>query len=194
MANSANVDEIFLARLGRLIVRWNYVESMIRLLLGTLCRDRPTAEILTAHMGSASLCGALQTIGNEFADEHLREHIVHAVAYFDRVREYRNYYAHGIIGAVGGGRGLIQTTSARARMKLHQEIVSNDTLDVAIGYCETLNTYLNHLISSQVFRGKDEHLAAKEFRTLPQKPRLPKRLQKPALFLLAATTSRDAQK
>jgi hypothetical protein len=71
-------------------------------------------------------------------------------------------------------------------MKLHQEIVSNDALDVAIGYCETLNTYLNRLISNQIFRGKHKHLAAKEFRTLPQKPPLPKKLQKPALFLLAA--------
>jgi hypothetical protein len=71
-------------------------------------------------------------------------------------------------------------------MKLHQEIVSNDALDVAIGYCETLYTYLNRLISSQVFCGKHKHLAAKEFRTLPQKPPLPKKLQKPALLLLAA--------
>lgn len=121
-----------LSKVGELASVWNTLEQSIRyLLMFTLerqCPPTPLAQILTAHMGSVTLCEALRTAANEFTEGDLQARILHAVSYVEALRGYRNYYLHGFTHVGWRGRetgaepiGFLQATSAKSRLVEHEE-------------------------------------------------------------------------
>lgn len=174
-----------LSLLGELLVRWNEIEEMIRLLITRLARGSETAivEILTAHAGSVSLCNALRTLNNEFAPADLRDHVDHMVTFFERTRDYRNYYAHSLIGVSSNGTGFVQSRSAKSRLVMHQHLIGDRQLKEAIGFCVTLHEYLSAIVAHFMYR-RNKFSVLKPPRALSEKPPWPDRLEKPRLYLL----------
>lgn len=175
-------QEEFLAELGTLVMLWNRLEEFARLLIRLVYYEHPDkSDILTAHMGTTSLCNTLRTLSSEFATPESHDRIMHYVTYLEIIREYRNYYVHGILGYEEGG-GYLQATSARSRYTLHHETITIEHLRTATRRCWRLHEY-----GGALFEYLEDRLRAKRKKKtlqlqLPDKPPLPERLQKPRIM------------
>jgi hypothetical protein len=182
------------ALLGGILLAWNQAENHARAFTGTfLGSDRvDRGRVLTAHMGSTTLFDALSTCANEFAETPLREHLLHFLAYAERVRAYRNYYAHGIAAVIWtqdeepGGWAMMD--SAKGRLAMIDEIITATTLREVLQKIEDLNEY-----ASAITVAMGDEVAVKIYRyhhpeeplpAWPDKPALPDRLKKPHRYLL----------
>jgi hypothetical protein len=143
------------------------------------------SDVLTAHMGTVSLCDALRTLSAEFAPTESREHIAHFLELFERLRAYRNHYVHAI-RILGGSEiepiGLAETISAKGRLMLHQETVTLDDLLSLSANLAQARSYASSIIFRLWRAGKDPDAALQS--PWPQKPPLLDKLQKPAKPLL----------
>ncbi|MFK8075708.1 MAG: hypothetical protein AB8B84_03915 [Granulosicoccus sp.] len=83
-----------LREMGRLIFNWNSIENSTRNILDALIGAGQKSNILTAHMGTQSQLDALKTIANGFLNDDEKNHILHAISLYSRLREYRNYFVH----------------------------------------------------------------------------------------------------
>ncbi len=173
----------FLAAFGRMIITWNLAESALRRLLTGLCgaksiADTLKAKIVTAELSSVGLSQALQTFADIILPPNHAEAINHAVKYYELIRAYRNYYAHGIAGIIPfteGPRGFIRITTAKGTLTENKDFVSLDDLKLMIGHAYRLNFYVE-AISNHLFDDKGLF-------SLPDKPPLPDNLQKTRLHL-----------
>ncbi len=172
-----------LAQVGILVVYWNRVEEAARLLVRHFNRgDRDRSDILTAHMGTNSLCDALRTLSSAYCKSHEQEHIRHYIKLLERVREYRNYYIHGLLG-YEEGMGQIQTLSARSNLILHAESVdAEDIENIAIRCLEVSRYGIN--LYERLRQRESARKQKKRLPPLPDKPPLPNKLRKPQRALL----------
>jgi len=171
-----------------MLIKWNQAENMLSNLICHLYGLGNHGNILVAHMGNVALKDALTTLSFEFSDDVFRDHITHYLAYFDRVREWRNYYVHGILieAEVAGERGgYIQQMQARGKLAVTQQFVSVADVNRVTEMCETLRAYggwINlepHRRDPTIDFLKDQPpLASRD------KPPLPDRLTKPRAYLL----------
>jgi len=186
------------AAVGEMVLAWNGAEMTLTFILNTLCRELsgpPSADsmfipgILTAHMGNVALANALRTISAEFAEPVLQEHLNHFIEITDRIREYRNYYVHGIsdlsVSETDGVVGHLQSDQARGRIVRNLEFVTIPKLRKTTENCLVAKQYgtriLNHIFT------RKEHISLNPVPLPPltsqDKPPLPDRLLKPRLFL-----------
>lgn len=178
------------AALGRSVIAWNHFEASIEMIIYGLSGGGKRTDVLTAHMSSVTLANVLSTLANDFSSDQLQPHLLHLVEGFERLREYRNYYFHGIrlIGftEAGEAEGLAQTTSARSRLTLHQASISIAQLNEFTAACRTALGHASAVITEIWEVSK---LPGAELPGLPpEMPPLPDRMQKPRLFL------RDAER
>lgn len=191
----ATTKEDFLGVLGILVVEWNHAESLLNTLLSFLSGGGTRVAILTAHMNTVAVCQALRTLANEkLADDDVAPHVLHYTDYFDRLREYRNYYIHGIkaVGfSEGEAVGIAETVTARERWTLHQLTLSVHDLRQSVELIIDLVRYGSKIMSHLMWTHNNSLPIPEQHRSLSEKPPLPEKLQKPRLFLLdqAPTTN-----
>ena len=180
--------QAFLATLGSLVVCWNHLEASLQSMVYALGGAGSRTDIITAHMGNVALCDALRVLSAEFGDDMLKPHLVHFIELFDRVRTYRNYYVHGVrhlgLDQQGAVVGMSQSISAKTRLILHQETVTEENLKACNLQIEKGRRYADAIISNlwQIDRSLDEEQSLSSL----QKPPLPDKLRKPRLPLLGA--------
>lgn len=131
-------------------------------------------------MGNVTLTEALATFNTEFAPADVQPHIVHLIAYVERVRAYRNDYAHAIINAVpsadgGEGVGYTQQVEARGRLVMIQERVTAPQNRAVSDMCDVAQTYSAAIYAE---RHRREGYPAPDWPLL-EKPPLPAPLRKP---------------
>lgn len=84
------------AALGALIMGWNGVETNLRWLVDSLAGGGRIGEILISRMSVLELCDVAQILCSEaHSAKHLAE-IKAVTKCVDRLRAYRNYYAHEV--------------------------------------------------------------------------------------------------
>jgi hypothetical protein len=173
------IDAAVHAGLGRMIVSWNLAEDCLRGLLAALCsgrtrRDFLRSQIVTLELGTTGLVHALQAFAQDvFRDADASKAVLQAVTYFERLREYRNYYVHGITATVSmpskGPCGVIATGNAKGRITRNRETISVGQMQVS-ERADELTTFILGIVN-YLFPGKGE-------RSLPEMPPLPDRLSR----------------
>jgi len=179
----------FFCRLGQILVTWNRCEVWARNMVQMLAGGNMRIWVLTVEINAVSLCDALNTLTNDFAPEPVRPHLDHFRRYFDTMRVYRNYYAHGIInvGTFGDGSpppGILQAFTAKGgALRVSDELVQLDRLSWILAECERLDEYgvkviglLGSYEPTPDFREQAERL---------EKPPLPAGLSKPREGLIS---------
>ena len=168
-------------------IKWNQAEDILRDILVNLCGGEGLEIwILTAELGAVSLENALKSASNDIAKDKLKPYIDHAVEWFSRLREYRNYYVHGIKSVTFSGDlspiGVIGQTAAKTRIVIHRE---NVTLEAIIIFLNRISDFMKFCSDLEF------HVAATSLKVialskplppLPQMPLLPDRLQKPRQY------------
>lgn len=181
-----------LTKLGLLVVEWNRLEACAQLMVYGLAGADERVDILTAHMGTVSLTDALRTLSTECGPAKAKPHIEHFLALFDRIREYRNHYVHGlrILASDKDGNpvAMSESQSAKARLVLHQATIAENELQACIDHIDATLQYAGHILT--LLWGADKVVGAKLGASFLQKPPLPDRLQKPRLFRLDAKPRR----
>jgi hypothetical protein len=176
----------FYAALGEMVVNWNQAESTLTMILVALCGANPKTWILTAELGGVGLQNALLSASADLAPDHLKKHIDHAVEWYSRLREVRNYYVHGtqrVTVGDDGAFGLIGQVSAKSVLMIHQESLSQKRV-------EDLTRQIKEFVE---FASGVEFYVAAEPKTafsdgsplppLPQMPPLPSKMVKPRRYL-----------
>ena len=107
-------DEI-LCTMGRIIFNWNSIENCTRNLLNTLVKAGAKSTIVTAHMGTQDQINALKTIANTYLDRDQKEHILHAIKLYERLRGYRNYFVHGFSALQMGSSPMAGMVDIKAK-------------------------------------------------------------------------------
>ena len=128
------------AALGETIVTWNRAEGAFRALLATLCGESAAAQIVTAELGGVGITNALNAIAVTL-DAPIKTAVESVAKYFDVLREYRNYYVHGIqaIGvADGAGVGRAFMASAKGELKYAEDTVTSNDLNALKTQAEEL--------------------------------------------------------
>jgi hypothetical protein len=176
-------DTRIFASLGEVVVKWNRAENSLRQIAVGACKPSPEIWILTAELGGVSLESALKSLARDVLPSSLAAHVIDVVEWFSRLREYRNYYVHGIyeVRANESGEkiGFISQTTAKNGIVLHVETISereiltlSQKIDEFIGYASDVEFHVSaHPLT--------EFSGGTPFPPLPQKPQLPDRLQKP---------------
>jgi len=177
----------FYTAIGEVVVKWNDAENVTKAVLIELCGSNPKTWILTAELGNVGLENALRTAAADVAPIHLRDHIDHAIEWFSRLREKRNYYVQGVRRITTDRRnapiGIIKQISAKSALVFHDELLSiDDLLDLIeqvhefLIFALAINIHLHEMLVQERSHGPPPS-------PLPQMPPLPDRLVKPRRYL-----------
>uniref|UniRef100_UPI0035CCA6D0 hypothetical protein n=1 Tax=uncultured Sphingomonas sp. TaxID=158754 RepID=UPI0035CCA6D0 len=166
---------------GRLTA-WNSVESWMHGLLSWQLGRGDKMQALTAHMGNVALTDIIRTIAADFSTDIIRPHLIHAAEYFDRLRAYRNYYAHSSLlmwPENSEARAYLHQATAKGRFALHQTFIRIGDVERLIQHCQTLHEYASALVTID-----EQGIVHPPMQqpSLLQKPLLPDNLQKPRLL------------
>jgi hypothetical protein len=122
----------FCVAFADLLITWNAAERAATKMLNHLCGNSPQTYILTSELGALGLQNALSSMAFGIVDAPFVDALKHGVDYFDRVREYRNYYVHGIhaVGSVNTEEafGMIEMLSAKKQFAIDEERVPIERL------------------------------------------------------------------
>lgn len=94
---------------------------------------------------------AVRVWANDHATAEEKDRRKHALTLFEIVRDYRNFYVHGITGGFGVPEGdgvawaTAMKTTAKTRYTVASTPVSVAELKAAYAHCSTLSKYLNGL-------------------------------------------------
>ena len=122
------------ALLGMFVIAWNQAEFALQMLLVNMGDKSLAAKVMAAELGSVGMANALKSVARSY-DEKIDAAVDHLCKYVARVREYRNYYVHGIAMVdMRDGAAFASITSASAKGKLVIDIdnVSASDLNEAI--------------------------------------------------------------
>lgn len=190
-------DELkpILVEMGRIVFNWNGFERSTTRLLNELIggeRDHKLT-IVTAHMTTNTQLDALRTIAAEFLEDNEREHILHLVKLFERLRERRNFYVHAFDGFsyplfekdgilrmdAGSPVGKMRSISAKGRLHSNESDVSSKDLEIEAKLIHKASHYIALLVL--YFRRGDNP----EYQMLPEKFPLPEKLKKTTRTILS---------
>ncbi|MGP0058864.1 MAG: hypothetical protein ACLPID_06230 [Beijerinckiaceae bacterium] len=182
-----NEFERFYAALGEMIVRWNEAEAELRALLINLSGvEEKAAWILVAELGAVSLEQALKSAARDLAPANLQSHISGLVDWFSRLREFRNYYTHGVQAQIlGGGEGILAQVTAKNGVVLHQESVTTEQLSNLTERIVEFTSFTKEVGTHVLALHPAESSRDWQPRPLREMPPLPDRLQKPRQYLTA---------
>jgi hypothetical protein len=177
----ARPEQIF-RNVGRLVVAWNDLELHVRRVLFALTDTHEhfvSVAVLTADMQADALLKALKAVAKEHDTFHTKfnlflgtltentnrepgqielisEHVEHLYKCADRLRLYRNYYAHGITSPVGKESYTLGKLTARGGLlvydspiKIHEIIRTIAAISRTIRYARGLERRLNHRVSGK---------------------------------------------
>jgi hypothetical protein len=178
-------NRLYLAAFGLMVMKWNVVESFMRHLVASLINGSGStrndrSHILVSELGPIGIQHALNTFADDFQQTELGDALRHAAKYYELLRGYRNYYAHGIINLVPGGagmRGHIHYLEAKGKLIRRQDLIDVTALNQVTHNARTLYYYVQRLLP---------HLPEKSKRLrMPDKPPLPPPVSKSAIYLVA---------
>ena len=179
-----------LSEIGRIVFNWNRIEEITTKILNTLIGGQERSTIITAHMNTAIKNDALRTIAYEFLSDEERDHILHAIMLFNRLRERRNYYIHAfntISFTVSGSfnpQAQLDNYSAKGRLRRHVLTVTVDHLHNESVILNSATHYFGLLY------GYFAHIEGSNQEGLPDKFPIPDRLTKPSRFILNETNNK----
>jgi hypothetical protein len=148
----------------------------------TLCGQSAAIEILTAELSAVSLIQALNAISVTL-DPPIMAAVESVTEYFDVLREYRNYYVHGI-RAIGirseVGVGLTFMASAKGKLRYAEDHVTSHDLNTLKTQAQVL-TKATVAILDTVFprQGSQVNPPLPSTETFPPPDRLKKTLRYP---------------
>jgi hypothetical protein len=178
----------FLLAFAGMVCSWNSAEQRLRKFLESFCggglqtmnNPYPGPSILVFELGSVGLANGLRTFANESLKGPQAEAVIHAVNFYERLREHRNYYVHGILFVVdleGRVGGLIDYRTAKGSVSWFNDLVSIEKIRQTAEWCVQLTNFVNSLDFAMFFP-----LHASQI-PWPDKPPLPDRLEKPRITL-----------
>ena len=184
MADDSPAGQVsYYASLGAATVAWNQAENSLRQMLIALCGASPEIWILTAELSAIPLERALQSGATDIASARLKPFIEHCIEWFDRLREYRNYYIHGIndvsLHYSGKFVGDASQTTAKRRLVIHQEFIFEERLLHFRQQAAELLAFSSDVLFHVAAHPMTAFSDGKPFPPLPEMPPLPDRLQKP---------------
>ena len=162
--------------LGEVVVSWNHLEWQLTELV--CCFGDPrTAQILTAHMKTNSLCDALRSFAAD-SDADVKQALEHGLLVFERLREYRNHFVHRTtcfvpIGGEEGPWAFTYSISARKGLRVEHSEYSHTQLLEFQGWLEQLSNYLQELTRALKARIEPNAELAQSFAPWPQKLPVP---------------------
>jgi hypothetical protein len=187
----------FHAAIGALVISWNRAESILKVLLIALCGANPKTWILTAELGNVGLENALKSASADLAPEELKDHIDHAVEWFSRLREFRNYYVHGInrIGIVNDEMvAFLGQVSAKTALSWHEEYLPVDRIIELDRQFADFISFASGIELHLYAALKVETRREPPLPPLPQMPPLPDRMVKPRRYLQGGIHPREERK
>lgn len=168
MAHRRDKNRYALA-VGHIAIEWNYLERDLQCIaLPYLKMDAETAAHMFAFMGNVSRADFVGwLVEREETDSALRDHILHFLAVFHRLRTNRNIVEHGVPALTRDGAFL-------------GEIIKLDRRSGEMPFAasqETLDSFLKHLREARAYAGaiQDVHKGAQEPGAL-MRPAMPSRL------------------
>jgi hypothetical protein len=203
-------SQAMLATLAQVIISWNGLESKVRSVVERLISSpeellqreigRPSskdpirrAQIVTTNLPNPAVSNAIRVF-SKLQRPELAGHLSHIAALFDKLKEYRNFYVHGMRapGTYIHEDGSIKTTalavmiSARGSLTVSTRTFNQADLEDTLSRIYEAEQYidsvvfglLNHDIPPDKMSAMFTHLSAL------QKPRLPPQLLKNREFLL----------
>jgi hypothetical protein len=175
----------YMAMLGELIVTWNQAESTLRTLLYYLCGGTTATHILTAELGAMGIYHGLKSIAPTMRPE-VQVAIECVADRYDLLREYRNYYVHGITGVGFVPRqdavGHAWMASAKGKLRVAEDKIPLTTLDQIAGNIALLREAAADILDEiHPVPGSRAHPPLPSPQTLPPLARLEKSLR----YLLA---------
>jgi hypothetical protein len=202
-----------LIQVGKLVLTWNDLDQWIRHLIYLIAmNDALTVMVLTADMRTSAALNALRALTIEQDATAIRSfrrraakhpdlfrpgetgpqaaapHVQHFIDYVDRLREYRNFYVHGI-GNPNPDQGFQATgKTARGRLSAFKKAITPRDLELLTGQIQECIRY-----ALALFHAIDQNHPFARFApgasppTWPEKPPLPDKLKKPRLVLLDET-------
>jgi hypothetical protein len=200
-------------QIGRLVLTWNDLDEWIRHLILLISIDAPlVVSVLTADMNTSAALNALRALTVEQDASGIRHyrrmkakanllppetrepepfapHILHFIEYVDRLREYRNFYLHGISNPKPNSGFEARGRTARGRLsEFRKPITSTDiaTLTNEIEKCIAYGEAIFRAIDQSHPFARYASLSGGDFvlPTWPEKSPLPDRLVKTRLILL----------
>ncbi len=138
--------------LGDFIMTWNQAENAMRRLLLTLCGPSPTTRILTAELGTRGLTDGLNAMATTLKGER-RIAVETVVKLYNRIREYRNYYAHGISiiachPDTNIAMGVAHMAMAKGKLAVAQDIITIQQLEATTGWANSLQDAVGNILDT----------------------------------------------
>lgn len=148
-------DEILIA-LGRAVMAWNMTESILRLLLEVLVGEEggaPRASLmtLTAEISGVDLERAIGVLAPHVLDAERLPDVMYAAKLAERVREYRNFYVHGLSWIVSHevlAVAPVLTIRARGSLKQYRDEVSAADLERFSRWCAEASSFIKYVIGN----------------------------------------------
>jgi hypothetical protein len=192
-------EKLLYAAFGNLIVEWNRTERSVSSLVGFFVHpttDHPDADhrrrghlalkIIMSEVGVYMVVNALRCIADTL--EPSQKVAADCIAeWYDRLRDYRNYYVHGISNVAPSGddnvaTGIIFATSARRELVEDRDFVSPKQLFEAAQSAAALRTYIGEVLNHLAWEPGDPLVADRP--RLPEPPQMPDKLKKRRSYLL----------
>ena len=181
-----------------MLVAWNGAEEIARSILRWQCQS-PNVDVLISEMNNVTMRDAILAIAKVEARADLGEHLDHFASIFDLVREYRNYYAHGIRGVFPADSlieafpvlkawlkhsgetntcvGMVYHAISRAKLAQDFDVVSVSNLKAVEHWSFCVSGY-GTALEIAFKTGGSTKAARKEWPSWPEKPTLPPKLEK----------------
>ncbi len=155
---------------GHIAIEWNYLErDLQRLAHHYLDVDDETTAHIFAYMGNASRAEFTEWLAERFEDDAvLKEHVVHFISVFCRLRANRNIVEHGVPALTRDGAFLGEIVKLSRRDGEMPFAASQATLDTFMKHLRNARAYAIAIQSAQV----DSNLTAALV-----KPAMPKRMK-----------------
>ena len=134
---------------GLFIARWNSLEEVFKILLQICSGGNSAVKILTEQMTNRERANALLNIIKiHERSQAFLPFVTHAVSYFERLEQYRNYYVHEIrpLGTMDVETGRYAALSATT--KLHRDGINTRAAIVKVEEIESLS---DHCIAAGKF-------------------------------------------
>lgn len=186
-----------LTLIGTLAARWNDLEGAIRFLAAHVAPDSLTANMLIVDMQAGQLVTTTRMLADEMEHfnkrtnasllekkqkgikvklyEPMFEHVDFLLDCFDTLREYRNYYVHGVVIPKSAKYLTVTSITARKGVSFHQRAVNSEALEKLIRQIDDFLRYVARLIKAIK---RNNSMKTSERPTWPKRPPVPDKLSR----------------
>lgn len=135
------------------IMMWNQAESSIKQIVQLLLGESTVSFAVAAEMKNLSLVRAVQVASKIDDLGDLSDHLRHYCIGFDILREYRNFYVHGIYATtVQDGTTALQmlTVDAPGKIRMSNPVITANDLQK---YSQDVQNLIGYSVAIQIALG-----------------------------------------